>query len=201
MPLGTETMKQQKNRSDTGFWRGGKSAGMVIAIALGSAAIAAPAHADNGFDEAHSLHSLDIMLMVTSLRCRLGPNDFQSDYHQFSAAHSTRLSAAGRTLRHSFAASYGEPDPARALDRMGVRIANSYGDGHPWLSCAELKQEVRELSQSLEAGHLARKARYLLSAERPPVGRGQGLQIAQARSQAEPARIAYNMTADWEKRP
>lgn len=180
--------------------RATNSIAVVMAVALAGAVGAAPANAQDGgeqdrFEEAHSLRSLDIMLMVTSLRCRSGPHDFQSDYHRFSAAHSPHLTAASRTLKRSFAATYGEANPARALDRMGVRIANSYGDGHPWLSCAELQQTTRDLAQSMDPNHLASNARYLLSAARPQQApmRGNG--------EGEPVRLGYNMTAVWEQRP
>lgn len=194
-------MKKHEKSAQHGFWRGAKAVTVVIAVALGAAFITAPAQASNGpsngFEEAHSLRSLDIMLMVTSLRCRSGPHDFRSDYSDFSTAQSMHLNAAGRTLKRTFAASYGEANPARVLDRMGVKIANSYGDGHPWLSCAELQQIARELSQSRDVGDLTHKARYLLSAQRPleqPV-------VAPGIAQSQPAHITYNMTADWEQRP
>ncbi|WP_152553413.1 S-adenosyl-L-homocysteine hydrolase [Erythrobacter longus] len=194
-------MNKHATSIDRGFWRGAKAVVMVMATALGAATMTAPAQANagstTGFDQAHSLRSLDIMLMVTSLRCRSGPHDFRSDYNNFSAVQSAHLNAAGRTLRRSFAASYGETNPARALDRMGVKIANSYGDGHPWLNCAQLQQAARELSQSPDVDHLANKARYLLSARRPLEQPAVPRQIAQS----QPVQIAYNMTADWEQRP
>lgn len=167
-----------------------------MGVALATAMTSAPAKADTGFEDAHSLRSLDIMLMVTSLRCRSGPNDFQADYHRFSAAHLSQLNAASRTLKRTFAASYGEGDPTRALDRMGVKIANAYGGGHPWMSCAQLQQTARDLLQTTDTASLARTARYLLSAERPQAQQP-ALQIAQG----EPVRIGYNMTAQWEQRP
>ena len=168
-------------------------------MALAAGLMATPAHANSGFEDAHSLRSLDIMLMVTSLRCRNGAHNFQSDYHQFSATHLQHLNAASRTLKRTFAASYGERNPARALDRMGVKIANSYGDGHPWLSCAELQQATRELSQSGDQAILVESARFLLSASRP--FDAPATQIAQLKAQEQSVQITYNMTADWEKRP
>ena len=44
------------------------------------------------------IRKLDIMLMVTSLRCRTGADDFQPQYRKFSAAHITSLNAAARKL-------------------------------------------------------------------------------------------------------
>ncbi|WP_298302937.1 S-adenosyl-L-homocysteine hydrolase [uncultured Erythrobacter sp.] len=180
---------------DRGLWNAIKSTSTVIAVALGTAFAAVPAQADSGFENAHSLRSLDIMLMVTALRCRKGPHDFQGDYHRFSAKHLNDLNAASRTLKRTFAASYGEKNPARALDRMGVKIANSYGDGHPWLTCAELQQVTRDLSQSPDAADLAVNARYLLSASRPQT------EPTPQVAQNDDLQISYNMTAEWEQRP
>ena len=191
-------MNKPMDTAQTGLLRAVKSTGAITAIALCAAFVSAPAKADSGFEQAHSLRSLDIMLMVTALRCRGGPDDFQADYHQFAAAHSSHLSGAARTLRRTFAASYGERKPERALDRMGVKIANSYGDGHPWMDCAELKQTTRDLAQRSGAGELAESARYLLSASRPQYAQ---VQPRTAYAQGEGATIGYNMTADWEKRP
>ena len=184
-----------KTSPDRGFWRPAKSTGFVMGVALAAALTSTPAHANDRFEEAHSLRSLDIMLMVTALRCRSGPHDFQSDYQQFAATHLPHLNAAGRTLKRNFAASYGERNPSRALDRMGVRIANAYGGGHPWMSCAELQQVTRDLCESEDAKSLASSARYLLSASRPPS------ETAPEVARSEPVRIGYNMTAEWEKRP
>ncbi|MEM1052986.1 MAG: S-adenosyl-L-homocysteine hydrolase [Pseudomonadota bacterium] len=188
---------KHQDMPDNGLWRAVRSAGMVMGFALAAALTSTPAQADDKFDQAHSLRSLDIMLMVTALRCRSGQHNFQSDYNRFSATHLPHLNAASRTLQRSFAASYGETNPSRALDRMGVKIANSYGDGHPWLSCAELQQVTRDLVQSADAASLARSARYLLGASRPQAEPQPTPQIAQS----DPVQISYNMTADWEKRP
>jgi len=198
----------------------------AAAMAVTAGLAGAPAHAQTDFEEAHSLRSLDIMLMVTALRCRSGPHDFQADYNRFAAAHLPHLNAAGRTLRHNFAASYGQTNPERALDRMGVRIANSYGDGHPWMECAELQQMTRELVQQSDRAKLAETARYMLRAARPepalPVAQGVTASAATiptatvpattapvattsapttASPQRVPARIGYTMRADWTAGP
>ncbi len=195
--MNTERTTQDFGKQDIGFWRTVRSTGTIAAFAIGAVITSTPAQANNGFDDAYSLRSLDIMLMVTSLRCRSGAHDSQSDDYRFSANHLEQLNAAGRTLKRSMAANYGEKNPEQALDRMGVRIANSYGGGHPWLDCAQLQQVTRDLSHSSNAENLLHRARYLLSATRPvedqvPFDHG---------SSSEPVQITYNMTADWEKRP
>lgn len=182
----------------------GAVAGFVLAAALSSS----PASANSGFEDAHSLRSLDIMLMVTSLRCRTGAHDFRGEYHRFSAANLEHLNEASNTLKRSFVANHGERNPARALDRMGVKIANSYGDGHPWLSCAELKDVARDLSHGSDAKSLARRARYLLNAARPrahdiaQIAAKSGSEAApQMARSGENVRLTYNMSAQWEIRP
>ncbi len=89
-----------------------------------SAAAAAPSDAEN-------LRRLDIMLMVTSLRCRLGADDFQPQYRQFTTNHIATLNHAARELEAGFVAQYGAKGAKRALDRVSVGMANQYGQGHP----------------------------------------------------------------------
>lgn len=186
-----------------------KAACFATIVALAVFFASSPAKASSSFDEAHSLRSLDIMLMVTALRCRTGPHDFQADYNRFAAAHLPRLNEAGHALRQSFAASHRGAHAERALDRLGVRIANSYGDGHPWMECAELRRVTQELALHSDPHRLAETARYLLSEQRPGAvqyaevapnsGASSAAQLAQAQSHTvREVRISYAMTADWE---
>lgn len=143
-------------------------AGFVV----GSAMLATvPANAETASGEAQALRTFDIMLMVTALRCRTGADDFQADYYRFAARHIGTLNRAGATLRADFASTMGPRSADRALDRMGVRIANSYGDGHPWMGCAQLGQLARELAITSDPGALASAAHYALAAA--PVQRSQ----------------------------
>ncbi len=142
------------------------------AIAMGSGMLlTAPANAETGLEKAQALRTFDIMLMVTALRCRTGADDFQADYYRFAASHVGTLNRAGATLREEFANTLGPRSANRALDRMGVRIANSYGDGHPWMGCAQLGQLARELAVTNDPGALASAAQYALAAA--PVQRSQ----------------------------
>lgn len=180
-----------------------EKAGLAGLIALVASLGSTPAQAQTSLEEAHSLRSLDIMLMVTALRCRTGPHDFRADYERFTATHLTRLNAAGDALRHSFVADYGEPGSMRALDRLGVRIANSYGEGHPWMDCADLQHAARELAQLSDPAKLADAARAVLSPVRPVSDyRIADMSAAQiqppAPVQVQAVRIGYAMTTDWE---
>ncbi len=95
---------------------------------------------------AEKLRRLDIMLMVTGLRCRTGADNFQADYARFTGAHLPALNAASDSLKREMAARHGPAAAVRALDRLSVTMANAYGQGHPWLNCHELKMVARNLA-------------------------------------------------------
>ena len=138
----------------------------IAAFAMVTAA--APAKADT-LQTAEQLRKLDIMLMVTSLRCRTGADDFQADYRKFSASHLSTLNAAGRQLRAELQKKHGTKGAMRALDKMSVGMANEYGNGHPWLGCKQLKTVAQELSKTKNPEQLAVAADELL--RRAPTGR------------------------------
>ena len=95
------------------------------------------------------------MLMVNSLRCRHTGHDFRMDYDGFARRQQAHLDAAAATLSRSL----GEA----SLDRISVQIANRYGDGHPWLDCAELREIARELAQNSDAVQMAAIAQWVLN--------------------------------------
>jgi hypothetical protein len=141
----------------------------AVAGAVAAAMFAGAAHAE-GPGSAEKLRRLDIMLMVTGLRCRTGADDFQADFHAFEAQHLAELNGAAHTLQAQLAARLGEKGAARELDRMGVTMANEYGGGHPWLGCHELKQVARDLAMAVGPAPLEAAADELL--------RGDGTQLA-----------------------
>jgi len=116
---------------------------------------------------AAKVRNLDIMLMVTGLRCRMGPDNFQPDYYKFSANHLAELNVANRVIRAQFAGA-GPKAADRALDRMSVGIANSYGTGHPTLGCKQLRQITRDLAGSRVPGSLLSAADALVGAPEIP---------------------------------
>ena len=118
---------------------------------------------------AAKLRNLDIMLMVTALRCRMGADNFQPDYYDFSAAHQDELNVANGVLRAQFTGA-GATAANRALDRMSTGIANSYGMGHPELGCHELRQITRDLTGSRVGGALLDAADALVGAPVIPGG-------------------------------
>ena len=52
------------------------------------------------------------------------------------------------------------------LARLSTTMANQYGQGHPWLTCGELKTVARSLSQVRGRATLEEAADQLLSGER-----------------------------------
>lgn len=136
-------------------------AGMLaIAMAFSMPGVAS---ADEVQRNAENIRKLDIMLMVTSLRCRKGADDFQPDYRDFTRVHLNTLNRAGRHLRAQFAGRYGAKGAVRALDRMSVGMANQFGQGHPWLECAELREVARDLARNDDPMMLSRTADDLLA--------------------------------------
>jgi hypothetical protein len=136
-------------------------------IATGMLAAAVPVGAtDNG--DAEKLRRLDIMLMVTALRCRTGPDNFQAEFQQFEGSHLKELNGAAADLRSGLVSSYGTKGADRALDRLSTSMANQYGQGHPWLGWAELKVTTRILANIRGRDALVEAADQLLA----PTDRG-----------------------------
>ena len=117
-------------------------------------------------EEASQLRRLDIMLMVSSLRCRFGSDNFQSDYARFSTNQNPVMQDAFRTLQADYVARMGPARAKKALDTVSVGMANQYGQGHPWLGCGELKTMTQELAGTRDRAHLVRVADQVLS-DRP----------------------------------
>ena len=141
--------------------------GFATRVAAGLAAAAllagAPAAAQQDLASAEKLRRLDIMLMVTALRCRFGVDNFQADYEAFSARHLSTLNAAGRRLTQELSARHGAQGARRALDRLMTGMANSYGMGHPTMDCGQLRQAAHGLAYETQSADLAAAADVLLA--------------------------------------
>jgi hypothetical protein len=61
---------------------------------------------------------------------------------------------------------YGAAGANKALDRMSVQMANAYGQGHPWLSCGQLKQVAGTLATMRGPQPLVEAADELLGSPR-----------------------------------
>ncbi len=138
-------------------------AGLVAGLVLTN-----PAHAAGSTDGAEKLRRLDIMLMVTGLRCRATADNFTTDYGRFTSNQLRELNAANDELKADMARRYGAGGAQRALDRLSTTMANTYGQGHPWLSCAELKTVARNLATVRGRATLEEAADQLLATYSPP---------------------------------
>lgn len=136
--------------------------GVAASLAAASLLFTVPASAA-GMSQAEKLRRLDIMLMVTGLRCRTGPDNFQSDYGRFTTNHIASLNAASNSLKRELSARHGTAGANRALDKLSVQMANQYGQGHPWLSCGQLKQVARNLAAARGEAPLVAAADQVLS--------------------------------------
>lgn len=141
----------------------GVAAGVAAAILAGSV----PASAAS-MSQAEKLRRLDIMLMVTGLRCRTTPDNFQADYGRFTTRHITELNQASDAMKADLAQQHGAAGASRALDKLSVTMANSYGQGHPWLNCAQLKDVARGLADARGSEPLLAAADQLLASNGSP---------------------------------
>lgn len=136
--------------------------------AVSTLAWIAPAQAATPAGDAAQLRKLDIMLMVSSLRCRFGADNFQADYDRFSTSQHATMQNAFHVLEADYTARMGPAGAKKALDRISVGMANQYGQGHPWLGCGELKAMTRDLAGTADGGRLLAIADDVLG-DSPPV--------------------------------
>lgn len=134
-------------------------AGAAVAVSVPNVAAAEPISSS----DAEHIRKLEIMLMVSSLRCRSGESSFQEEYRTFSTLHIGTLKTASKKLRSDLARQHGTKGATRALDRISVSMANRYGGGHPWMDCGELKGVTADLGRSVGRQHLVLTAGYLLA--------------------------------------
>ena len=135
--------------------------GLAACLAAVSMVVSVPAAA-GGMGQAEKIRRLDIMLMVTGLRCRTTKDNFQHDYGRFTTNHIGELNAAAHELKANYSARVGAGKADRALDKLSVQMANQYGQGHPWLSCGQLKQVARTLADMRGLNPLVEAANDLL---------------------------------------
>ncbi|MCP5397625.1 MAG: S-adenosyl-L-homocysteine hydrolase [Sphingomonadaceae bacterium] len=139
----------------------------LAGVAAAAMLIAAtPAQAGQAELSAEKLRKLDIMLMVSALRCRHGQDDFQADYNRFAKRHLPAMSAAHRTLSAQYTGRFGASGGKRALDKLSVSMANRYGQGHPWMDCHELGAVTRDLADRAQGDRLDEAADLLLASHR-----------------------------------
>lgn len=124
----------------------GKAAALC---ALAAMIIASPAQAcwTNAEQDAAKVANLNMMMMVSALRCRKGADDFLGDYNQFVKNNNAVIGSQNAAVRAHFARINGGGNADAAMDRFIIGIANSYGGGHDRLGCGELKVVAQDLSR------------------------------------------------------
>ena len=135
--------------------------GFAACVAAAGMVLSFPATA-GGTGQAEKIRRLDIMLMVTGLRCRTTRDNFQREYGRFTTNHIGELNAAARELKADYAAKLGPAKADRALDKLSVQMANQYGQGHPWLNCGQLKRVASTLADMRGLQPLVEAANDLL---------------------------------------
>ena len=135
--------------------------GFAACVAAAGMVLSFPAAA-GGIGQAEKIRRLDIMLMVTGLRCRTTRDNFQREYGQFTTNHIGELNDAAHQLKAQYAVQYGPGKADRALDKLSVQMANQYGNGHPWLNCGQLKQVATTLADMRGLQPLVEAANDLL---------------------------------------
>lgn len=120
---------------------------MALAMGVATGAMMPQTAMAGAMSKAEKLRRLDIMLMVTGLRCRAGADDFQGDFVLFEARHMPELNRAAQDLEAEGVAA-GLKHDEHMVDRLSTAMANNYGNGHPWLGCHELKGLTRQLASA-----------------------------------------------------
>lgn len=122
---------------------------ITISIATAMSLLASPVQASCWNDkqmEAIKLRHLDVMLMVTGLRCRYGQHNYLPEYNLFVEKNRSEIAKANIVIRNHY---YGEMPKVQALDeydRLIVTMANSYGTGHQKYDCQQLRAFAKTLS-------------------------------------------------------
>ena len=136
------------------------------ALVAGLALVIAPAAQASACYSAASLPAaklrhLDVMLMVASLRCRMGADNFQADYEQFVDHNRGVLSAANHAMLDELAGHMGAARASAEMDKLSVMMANHYGNG-TGVGCHELRMVAQDLGSTREPAALADAAEVLV---------------------------------------
>lgn len=126
---------------------------IVKAITASVVALAVPTGASAACWDARStvaaeIRALDVMLMVSALRCRLDGPDFVQDYNHFVRTNRVTLTGAVDDLRDHFDEGDGWRPSLERFDRYVTAIANEHGERGRY-SCQDLRLITED---AIEAG-------------------------------------------------
>jgi len=93
-------------------------------------------------------------------------DDFQLEFSAFEASHSADIKVANRQLEADFIRRYGPGGAARQMDHITVEMANTYGNGHPWMGCHDLKGMTHDMALMRGPAPVLTVADQLLAAPR-----------------------------------
>ena len=126
-----------------------KISGKVAALALAATVVADPAQAcwTDAETDAATVANLNMMMMVSALRCRNGPDNFLAEYNRFVSLNNTIIGAQNATVRGHFSRTEGVGRAEASMDHFVIDIANNYGGGHETLNCAQLHLVAIDLAQ------------------------------------------------------
>jgi hypothetical protein len=120
------------------MFKGLKCAAAALALAGSGVSGAAQAACWNeDAVEAAQVRDLDTMLMVASLRCRIGGQGIPASYNAFVRESRSTLSAMNDRLRSHFG-------DLNSYDRYVTSVANRYGGGAAGLDCGDMASILRD---------------------------------------------------------
>lgn len=97
--------------------------------------------------QAAKLRQLDVLLMVGSLRCRSGAQDYRAAYDRFLLRHRPQLGKVNAQILGEMRVKLGAAGALDALDRASVRMANHYGEQASY-GCRDLGEVAAALAES-----------------------------------------------------
>jgi len=120
----------------------------IMAGVIAATSIAVPAQAQRCWNqasvEAAQVKEFEIMLMVATLRCQAKGLDLSGDYNGFIAAHRPALRAAGEEIVRELKVGSTAAVAMKAYDKLGVVLANKYGNGVLGLECLDFQAIIAE---------------------------------------------------------
>ena len=133
-----------RNRTTAFFTAAASGALLVMAS---TPALAAPNCWSAELVQAAKLRQLDVLLMVGSLRCRSGAQDYRAAYDRFLLRHRPLLGKVNQAILSEMRGKLGPVGALEALDQASVRMANHYGEQASF-GCADLGQVAAALADS-----------------------------------------------------
>ena len=125
------------------------AASAALLVVASTPAAAAPGCWSSGLVQAAKLRQLDVMLMVGSLRCRTGGQDYRASYDRFLMRHRSMLGKVNQAILAEMRGKLGAIGALEALDQASVRMANQYGEQAAY-GCSDLAEVTAALADSAD---------------------------------------------------